>query len=57
MFPAPNPALVNFAHSGFVNDWRWDDEGTLGAHAFIRATKCFYLSEGSADRAVRIAIH
>jgi hypothetical protein len=27
MFPPPNRALVNFAHSGFVKDWRWDDEG------------------------------
>jgi hypothetical protein len=27
MFPSPNRALVNFAHSGFVKDWRWDDEG------------------------------
>jgi hypothetical protein len=23
----PSRPLVNFAHSGFVNDWGWDDEG------------------------------
>jgi hypothetical protein len=27
MFPLPDRVLVNFAHSGFVNDRRWDDEG------------------------------
>jgi hypothetical protein len=33
MFPSPNRALVNFAHSGFVKGWSWDDEGK--PHSFL----------------------
>jgi hypothetical protein len=27
MFPALIRVLINFAHSGILSDWSWDDEG------------------------------
>jgi hypothetical protein len=35
MFPSPNRALVNFPHSGFVNDRRWDDEGKRAFFLYV----------------------
>jgi hypothetical protein len=35
MFPSPNRPLVNFAHSGSVNDRRWDNEGKLFSTSYL----------------------